>query len=220
MDSVLKIAGQLAGGKQGQGQGQSSGTSGVVHKITDAVTGQSHPEDRRNQQPYGGFPGTMSGPEVQQRIPYPGNPASQYEPNAGHGQMNGPYQNNYQGRPAQEHSGAYGSGPGRNDHYPGGYDKRDPRAEHPPFPQNHVSSYGVQPGPNAYENSNRDHGFDGREPNYSAGHSYEQPRYEQRGYNQYGYDQHGNKPTGHSQQEYNQHGNSQHGYEQRGYGQH
>ena len=62
MDSVLKIAGQLAGGKQGQGQ--SSGTSGVVHKITDAVTGQSHPEDRRNQQPYG----THGSPKVSLKI--------------------------------------------------------------------------------------------------------------------------------------------------------
>lgn len=81
----------------------------------------------------GGFPGTMSGPEVQQRIPYPGNPASQYEPNAGHGQMNGPYQNNYQGRPAQEHSGAYGSGPGRNDHYPGDTTREILEQSIPPF---------------------------------------------------------------------------------------
>lgn len=68
MDNLLKIAGQLAGGKQGQGQGQgqSSGTSGVVHKITDAVTGQSHPEDRRNQQPYG----THGSPKVSLKRAY------------------------------------------------------------------------------------------------------------------------------------------------------
>lgn len=54
MDSLLKVAGQMVGGKgQSQGQGPSSGTSGLMHKITDVATGQSHPGDQRNQQPRG-----------------------------------------------------------------------------------------------------------------------------------------------------------------------
>ncbi len=49
----LKIAGKLAGGKPGQDQTQGSGSSGLMHKITDAVTGQNHPGEKQNQRPYG-----------------------------------------------------------------------------------------------------------------------------------------------------------------------
>lgn len=52
---IGKLAGQVLGGGSSQpSQGQSSG---IVHKVTDAVTGQKHPQDMQNEST-GPFNGT------------------------------------------------------------------------------------------------------------------------------------------------------------------
>ncbi|KIW42993.1 uncharacterized protein PV06_06482 [Exophiala oligosperma] len=81
----LKIAGKLAGGKPGQDQTQGSGSSGLMHKITDAVTGQNHPGEKQNQRPYVSFPGNMSGPGAYQNMQHSGNPTGHYQPSGGYG---------------------------------------------------------------------------------------------------------------------------------------
>ncbi|KIW36152.1 uncharacterized protein PV06_11567 [Exophiala oligosperma] len=69
----------------------------------------------------------MSGPGAYQNMPHSGSPTGHYQPSGGYGQMGGPYPGNYQGRPAEAHSGSYDPRyPGRDQHYGSGYEHGGP----------------------------------------------------------------------------------------------
>ncbi|KAJ5240051.1 hypothetical protein N7468_004670 [Penicillium chermesinum] len=64
-----KVAGQLSGQKSSQ---SSNGSSGLMHKMTDTLTGQKHPQDSQNYQatrPYSEEPSALSGYQPGQFIP-------------------------------------------------------------------------------------------------------------------------------------------------------
>ncbi|KAK5188896.1 hypothetical protein LTR47_010863 [Exophiala xenobiotica] len=120
----------------------------------------------------------MSGPGAYQNMPHSGSPTGHYQPSGGYGQMGGPYPGNYQGRPAEAHSGSYDPRyPGRDQHYGSGYEHGGPPRMYGSPPQTQAPYYGAQDGHGNQPGAYGQHGYERRdEHNYGAG----GPGYEQR----------------------------------------
>merc|ERR1712058_97041 len=116
--SSLNISFQMSGQKQSTGSQQPS--SGLLHKFTDAVTGQKHPQDYQNQTGdnegahnvnQGGFGGNRGGHEGYQ--------GGYGENRGGHGGYEGGY-GGYRGG-HEGYQGGYGGNRGGHEGYQGGY---------------------------------------------------------------------------------------------------